>query len=85
MPLKDGREVLSELKNDAGLRAIPVLVLSTSDADRDIAVSYGLGANCYLKKPLEFDDFTEVIKSVEHFWLNMARLPPGEEANWGRV
>jgi CheY-like chemotaxis protein len=85
MPLKDGREVLSELKSDAGLRAIPVLVLSTSDADRDIAASYGLGANCYLKKPLGLDDFTEVIKSVEHFWLTMAKLPPREDAAWGRI
>jgi len=84
MPFKDGREVLTELKNDAGLCAIPVLVLSTSDADRDIAASYGLGANCYLKKPLGLDDFTEVIKSVENFWLTMAKLPPPEDVHWGR-
>ena len=76
MPLKDGRDVLAELKSDAGLRAIPVLVLSTSDADRDIAASYGLGANCYLQKPLGLDDFLQVVKSVENFWLTLVKLPP---------
>jgi len=80
MPLMDGREVLQELKNDKSLRSIPVLILSTSDAPRDIETSYDLGANCYLKKPFGLDDFVHVIKSIEDFWLTLAKLPPREYA-----
>uniref|UniRef100_I2PX50 Response regulator with CheY-like receiver domain and winged-helix DNA-binding domain n=1 Tax=Desulfovibrio sp. U5L TaxID=596152 RepID=I2PX50_9BACT len=81
MPLMDGREVLVELKRDRGLRTIPVLILSTSDAPRDIETSYALGANCYLRKPFGLDDFVHVIKSVETFWLTVAKLPPREYAS----
>jgi len=76
MPLKDGREVLEEIKNDKGLRTIPVVVLTTSDAEPDIMNSYDLGANCYLQKPLGLSDFLHVVKSVEDFWLTMVKLPP---------
>lgn len=84
MPLKDGREVLVEIKGDKGLRNIPVLILSTSDADGDIATSYALGANCYLKKPMGLDEFVHVVKSVENFWLGVAKLPPREWAGGTR-
>jgi len=76
MPLMDGREVLEAIKNDKGLRTIPVVVLTTSDAEKDILASYDLGANCYLKKPLGLDDFLEVVRSVENFWLTLVKLPP---------
>jgi len=79
MPLKDGREVLEEIKNDKGLRTIPVVVLTTSDAEPDILTSYDLGANCYLQKPLGLSDFLLVVKSVEDFWLTMVKLPPRDE------
>ena len=79
MPLKDGREVLEEIKNDKGLRSIPVVVLTTSDAEPDILTSYDLGANCYLQKPLGLSDFLLVVKSVEDFWLTMVKLPPRDE------
>lgn len=76
MPRMDGREVLAAVKNDKELRAIPVVVLTTSDAETDIAASYDLGANCYLKKPLEFSEFLDVVKSLEDFWLTLVKLPP---------
>lgn len=79
MPRKDGREVLEEIKGDKQLRSIPVVVLTTSDAETDIVASYDLGANCYLKKPLGLQDFLQVVKSVEDFWLTMVRLPPRVE------
>ena len=76
MPRMDGREVLEALKGDRGLRSIPVVILTTSDAEQDIMASYDLGANCYLKKPLGLDDFLHVVKSVENFWLTLVKLPP---------
>lgn len=76
MPRMDGREVLAAVKSDKELRAIPVVVLTTSDAETDIAASYDLGANCYLKKPLEFAEFLNVVKSLEDFWLTLVKLPP---------
>jgi two-component system, chemotaxis family, response regulator Rcp1 len=79
MPRKDGREVLEEIKGDKGLRSIPVVVLTTSDAEADILASYDLGANCYLKKPLGLAEFLSVVKSVENFWLTMVKLPPRDE------
>ncbi|KHK04402.1 response regulator [Desulfovibrio sp. TomC] len=80
MPLMDGREVLQALKSDKALRTIPVLILSTSDAPCDIEASYDLGANCYLTKPFGLDDFEFMIKSVESFWLRLAKLPPRDAA-----
>jgi two-component system response regulator len=75
LPKKDGREVLAEVKADALLREIPVIVLTTSDDEADVHRAYGLHANCYLTKPVEFDDFIRKIRSIEEFWLTFVRLP----------
>jgi len=75
LPRKDGREVLSELKSDPDLRAIPVVVLTTSRDDRDISQAYQLQANCYISKPVDFRQFVNVLRSIEHFWLEVAVLP----------
>ncbi len=75
LPVKDGREVLAELKADKNLRHIPVIVLTTSSRDTDINTAYGLNANCYLVKPIDFNDFCTVIKGIENFWFNMVALP----------
>ena len=80
LPRKDGREVLAEVKADESLALIPVVVLTTSQAEQDIAKSYQLHANCYITKPVDLDQFMEVIKAVESFWLTVVRLPPGEPA-----
>ncbi|WP_428559169.1 MAG: response regulator [Solidesulfovibrio sp. DCME] len=84
MPRMDGREVLAAMKSDRMLRSIPVVVLTTSEAEADILASYDLGANCYLKKPLEFPDFLQVVKSVEDFWLTLVKLPPREASPGAR-
>ncbi len=76
LPRKDGREVLNELKSDPDLRRIPVVVLTTSRADRDILMSYDLHANCYIHKPIEYEAFSHAIHSIEQFWLLTAQLPP---------
>jgi CheY-like chemotaxis protein len=76
LPKKDGREVLEELKKDTVLKLIPVIVLTTSQADEDILKAYELQANCYITKPVDFKNFIEVIKAVEHFWLAVVTLPP---------
>lgn len=75
LPKKDGREVLAELKEHDSLRRIPVVVLTTSDADRDVQRAYELHANCYVKKPVDLDRFLSVIHACEEFWLTVARLP----------
>lgn len=74
LPRKDGREVLTEVKKDATLRHIPVVILTTSQAEQDILESYRLGANAFVTKPVEIDHFFEVVRSMEHFWLEVARL-----------
>jgi two-component system, chemotaxis family, response regulator Rcp1 len=76
LPRKDGKEVLAEIKADQDLKTIPVLVLSTSRAEKDILQAYRLNANCYLQKPIDFTRFLEVIRAVENFWLNVVTLPP---------
>jgi two-component system, chemotaxis family, response regulator Rcp1 len=76
LPKKDGREVLRELKNDPSLKLIPIIVLTTSRADKDILQSYELNANCYITKPVDFPQFIDVVKSIEHFWLSVVTLPP---------
>lgn len=76
LPRKDGREVLMELKADQQFKRIPVIVLTTSDAQEDILRAYSLYANCYVCKPMSLDDFTRVIKSIEDFWLTTVKLPP---------
>ncbi|MFP5578248.1 MAG: response regulator [Acidimicrobiia bacterium] len=76
LPRKDGKEVLAELKSDPALRTIPVAVLTTSEAEADVLDSYDLGANCFLTKPVDLDQFLKVVQAVEEFWLGMVRLPP---------
>lgn len=76
LPRKDGKEVLAELKGDPALRTIPVAVLTTSEAEADVLDSYDLGANCFLTKPVDLDQFLKVVQAVEEFWLGMVRLPP---------
>lgn len=75
LPRKDGREVLKELKDDPHLKLIPVVVLTTSRAEQDVLRSYALHANCYITKPVDFMQFMEVVKSIEHFWLTVVTLP----------
>jgi two-component system, chemotaxis family, response regulator Rcp1 len=76
LPRKDGREVLAEIKPDPELCMIPVVVLTSSSAEQDVVKSYGLHANCYIVKPVDFHGLLEVVKSIEHFWLTVVRLPP---------
>ena len=75
LPRKDGREVLAEIKADPALRTIPVVVLTTSRARDDVLRSYDLHANCFISKPMDFNEFSAVVKSIEDFWLTVARLP----------
>ena len=76
LPKKDGREVLRELKSDPSLKLIPIIVLTTSRADKDVLQSYELNANCYITKPVDFQQFIDVVKSIERFWLSVVTLPP---------
>lgn len=75
LPRKDGREVLAEIKSDAALRRIPVIVLTTSEADRDIHRAYDLHANCYVRKPTDLDTYLDVIRACQEFWLRIVQLP----------
>jgi two-component system, chemotaxis family, response regulator Rcp1 len=75
LPKKDGRELLAEIKEDPALRYIPIIVLTTSDAEQDVWKAYKLHANCYLTKPVDLDDFIRKIRSFEDFWLTVVRLP----------
>ena len=74
LPRKDGREVLKEIRQDDAFRHIPVVILSTSQAEQDILRSYRLGANAFITKPVEIDQFFEVVRSLEQFWLAVAKL-----------
>jgi two-component system, chemotaxis family, response regulator Rcp1 len=76
MPRKDGREVLIEIKNDPSLKTIPVIVLTTSQAEQDIIMSYESHANCFISKPVDLEQFLKVTKLIEEFWLTMVKLPP---------
>jgi|SRR6185295_8301202 len=76
LPRKDGREVLSEVKSDADLKVIPVVVLTTSKADEDVARAYESHANCFITKPVGFANFNEVMRSIERYWFAVATLPP---------
>ncbi len=78
IPKKDGRQVLAEIKSDPELRAIPVVVLTSSAAESDVETCYDLHANCYIAKPGGLDRYAAVVRGVERFWLGIARLP-GEE------
>jgi len=75
LPRKNGREVLQEMKSDEVLRSIPVVVLTTSEAQRDIIESYDLQANCFVTKPVDFEQFCTVVESIEEFWFTLVRLP----------
>jgi CheY-like chemotaxis protein len=75
LPKKDGREVLEEIKADDKLKRIPVVVLTTSQAEEDIVRTYDLHANCYVTKPVDLDQFINIVKSIEDFWLTIVRLP----------
>ena len=75
LPKKDGREVLAEIKSDIDLKRIPVVVLTTSNAEQDILKTYNLHANCYINKPVDFEKFFDVIQKIEDFWLATAILP----------
>ena len=76
MPELDGYKVLAELKGMPRLKNIPVVVLTTSDAEQDIVMSYNLHANCYITKPVDLDKFIEIIRGIENFWLSIVKLPP---------
>ena len=75
LPLKDGREVLAEIKQDPSLQRIPVVILSTSQAEQDILKSYALHANCYITKPVDLEQFITIVKSIEDFWFTVVKLP----------
>ncbi|MBD0321612.1 MAG: response regulator [Gemmatimonadetes bacterium] len=75
LPRKGGREVLEEVKSDPALRHIPVVILTSSQAEQDIARAYDLHANCYISKPVDLDQFITVVKSIEDFWFTVVKLP----------
>lgn len=75
LPKKDGREVLTEIKSDPQLRSIPIVVLTTSNAELDIMRAYDLHANCYITKPVDLDQFLHVVREIESFWLTLVMLP----------
>jgi two-component system, chemotaxis family, response regulator Rcp1 len=79
LPKMDGREVLAHIKEDEGLKTIPTVILTTSDAEADIVKSYQLQANCYLSKPVQLDAFESMIKSINDFWLTKVKLPQREQ------
>lgn len=79
LPRKSGRDVLQEMKNDAELGTIPVVVLTTSEAHRDVIESYNLQANCFVSKPLDFEEFRKVVESIEQFWFTIVKLPTNPE------
>ncbi len=76
LPIKDGTEVLAEVKADSDLRHIPVIVLSTSNQEKDIIKAYDLNANCYIVKPVNFRRFRDVLQAIDSFWFTVAALPP---------
>jgi CheY-like chemotaxis protein len=80
LPRKNGREVLAELKKDPELKHIPVIILTTSEAEEDICIAYAAHANCYVTKPVGFKPFMRVIQSIDDFWLSVATLP-GRDAD----
>lgn len=75
LPKKDGRQVLAEIKSDSNLKLIPVIILTTSAAEQDILNTYANHANAYITKPVDFDQFINVVRSIENFWLTIVKLP----------
>jgi chemotaxis family two-component system response regulator Rcp1 len=82
LPKMDGRELLAEIKKDKDLKRIPVVILTTSEAEEDVVRTYNLHANCYITKPVDLDQFISVIKAIEGFWMTIVKFPP--EGNGGR-
>ncbi len=78
LPKKDGREVLAEIKGDKDLRRIPIVILTTSQAEEDVMKTYDLHANCYVTKPVDMDQFVKIVKSLNNFWFEMVTLPKGD-------
>ena len=76
MPRKDGRQVLKEVKEDEELKRIPIVILTISKADEDIIRTYELGANCYITKPVDLEQFNKVVKAIDNFWFEVVTLPP---------
>jgi CheY-like chemotaxis protein len=76
LPKKDGRQVLQEMKADPALRTIPVVILTSSDAERDITAAYDLQAACYVTKPVDLDQYINVLRAIEDFWFSIVKLPP---------
>lgn len=76
IPRKDGREVLAEIKADPHLRSIPVVIVTSSQAEEDILRSYNTHANCYVAKPVDLEKFVAVVKAIEEFWVTIVKLPP---------
>lgn len=81
MPRMDGREALREIKSDPELRRIPVVVLTTSEAEQDILQSYDLGVNAFVTKPVTFDELADAVQALGEFWFDLAKLPPERDAN----
>jgi CheY-like chemotaxis protein len=81
LPKKDGRQVLAEMKADEALKTIPVVVLTTSEAEQDILRSYELHANCYVTKPVDLEKFISIVRAIEDFWLAVVKLPPSQAAH----
>jgi CheY-like chemotaxis protein len=77
LPRRDGREVLQEVKSDPALQHIPVIVLTTSQAEEDVLRSYQLHANAYVTKPVDFESFIEALQQLDHFFVSVVQLPPG--------
>jgi len=75
LPKKDGRQILSEIKADCAIRGIPIVILTSSDAEKDVAQSYMLGANCYVTKPVDLKAFQSIVQAVEDFWFTVVKLP----------
>lgn len=75
LPRKDGREVLAEIKSDTNLKAIPVVIITSSEAEQDVVKSYNLNANCYITKPVNLDQFIKVVQSINDFWFTIVKLP----------
>ena len=79
MPKKDGREVLKEVKEDPILKSIPIVILTISQAEEDVLLTYNYHVNCYIRKPLDLNKFIDVVKAIESFWLTIVTLPPKPE------
>ena len=76
LPRRNGREVLREIKQDPDLRRVPVVILTTSEAEEDVLASYDLHANAYVRKPVDFDQFVEAVRAIDDFFITVVRLPP---------